>query len=110
MSDDPQRESREPGQAITRPDGTSLHVELYGPAATARRCVFTHGWGADSTEWYYARKQLADTFHVIVWDLPGLGRSLQPSDQDYSLDRMADDLAAVLAGTAGGRPAVLVGA
>jgi pimeloyl-ACP methyl ester carboxylesterase len=83
-------------------------VESYGPA-DGPPLVFTHGWGADSTEWYYARKQLADTFHVIVWDLPGLGRSLQPSDQDYSLDRMADDLAAVIAGTAGGRPAVLVG-
>ena len=30
---------------------------------------------ANSTAWDYLRKELADDFRLIVWDLPGLARS-----------------------------------
>ena len=43
-----------------------------------------------------------------MWDLPGLGLSTRPDDRDFSLEKMARDLGAVL-DLAGGRPAVLVG-
>ena len=80
---------------------------MYGPS-DAPPIVLTHGWGADSTEWYYAKKALSRRFRLIAWDLPGLGRSTRPTNNDYSLENMADDLDAV-ASLAGGRPVVLMG-
>jgi pimeloyl-ACP methyl ester carboxylesterase len=44
----------------------------------------------------------------MVWDLPGLGRSTRPTNQDYRLENLAGDLQAVLA-LAGDRPSVLLG-
>ncbi len=92
---------------LRRPDGTELRVETYGPD-DAPPIVLTHGWGANSDEWYYQKRYLAGRFRLIVWDLAGLGWSSQPANRDFSLEKMAADLEAVL-GLAGGRPAVLVG-
>jgi pimeloyl-ACP methyl ester carboxylesterase len=94
-------------ERLRRPDGTELRVESYGPA-DAPPIVLTHGWGANSAEWYYAKKYLADRFRLIVWDLPGLGLSRKPDTNDYSLEKLARDLDAVLA-LAGDRPAILLG-
>jgi pimeloyl-ACP methyl ester carboxylesterase len=69
--------------------------------------VFTHGWGADSDLWQYARRDLVPAYRVVTWDIRGLGASTQPTDRDYSLDRMAEDLKAVVASVDG--PVVLVG-
>jgi pimeloyl-ACP methyl ester carboxylesterase len=92
---------------LPRPDGTELHVEIYGPP-DAPPIVLTHGAGANSTSWYYAKRHLADRFRLIVWDFPGVGRSRGPESGDYSLEKHARDLEAVLS-VAGDRPAVLVG-
>ena len=93
-------------QRIKRSDGTELHVEFYGPA-DAQPIVFTHGWSLNSTVWYYAKRTLAEKYRLIVWDLPGLGLSTEPRTKDYSLEKMAADLEAVI-GVAG-RPVILVG-
>ncbi|HEX4164798.1 MAG TPA: alpha/beta fold hydrolase [Bryobacteraceae bacterium] len=71
--------------------------------------VFTHGWSTSSTEWYYAKRQLAGQFRLILWDLPGLGASGRPADGDYSLERMARDLRVVVSTVAKDKPVVLVG-
>ncbi len=92
---------------LRRPDGTELHVEVLGPQE-GPVVVLTHGWGVDGTEWSYVKRQLGKTHRLIVWDLPGMGRSKGPDNGDYSLETMARDLDAVL-GLAGGRPAVLAG-
>ncbi len=92
---------------LQRPDGSELQVESYGPA-DAPPLILTHGWGMNSTEWHYLKRRLTDQFRVIVWDLPGLGLSTQPTNNDYSLENLARDLEAVLALT-GGRPAILLG-
>jgi pimeloyl-ACP methyl ester carboxylesterase len=94
-------------QRIKRPDGTELQVEMYGPR-DGQPIVLTHGWGPNSTEWYYLKRRLATRFRLIVWDLPGTGLSSRPSDNNFSLERLAGHLEAVLA-LAGGRPAILVG-
>lgn len=93
-------------QRLTRPDGSEIHVEFYG-SEQAPPLILTHGWGPDSTVWYYAKKQLAEQFRVIVWDLPGLGKSKRPKNQDYSLEKFAHDLDAVLALV--DQPAILLG-
>jgi pimeloyl-ACP methyl ester carboxylesterase len=92
---------------LPRPDGTSLYVERYGPA-DAPAVVLTHGAGANRTSWYYAIRALSQRFQVLVWDMPGLGHSDKPRRGDYSLERHAHDLEAVL-GVAAGQRAVLVG-
>jgi pimeloyl-ACP methyl ester carboxylesterase len=105
--DEPKETLRGTVQRLRRPDGAELHVELYGPEG-GTPVVLTPGWGLDSDEWYYAKKELGDRFRLIAWDLPGLGRSSRPADNDWDLDKLAGHLGAVLA-LAGERPAVLVG-
>jgi pimeloyl-ACP methyl ester carboxylesterase len=94
-------------QRIRRPDGTELHVELSGPE-NGTPVVVTHGWGLDRREWLYLKEDLSTRHRVIAWDLPGLGRSSGPANNDWSLEKLAGDLDAVLK-LAGHRPAVLVG-
>ncbi|MBV9122722.1 MAG: alpha/beta hydrolase [Planctomycetes bacterium] len=105
--DQPKAETPGDTQRLRLPDGTTLRVESCGPP-DGDPVVLTHGWGLDSHEWYYARKELAGRFRVITWDLPGLGASDRPADRDWALEKLARDLDAVLA-LAGGRPVVLVG-
>jgi pimeloyl-ACP methyl ester carboxylesterase len=105
--EDPRSERTGEVHTITRPDGSVLRVECYGPV-DAPPIIFTHGWGANSAEWFYQKRHLADRFRLIVWDEPGLGLSKKPDNNDYRLENLAADLEAVL-GLAGNRPAVLVG-
>ncbi len=92
---------------ISRSDGTVLHVESHGPHE-APAVILTHGAGTDRTSWYYVIRALAGRYRVIVWDMPGLGKSSRPGDGDYSLERHARDLEAVLA-IVGDRRVVLAG-
>ena len=92
---------------ISRPDGSEIRVECYGPL-DAPPIIWTHGWGANSTEWFYQKRYLADRFRLIIWDEPGLGLSKKPDNNDYRLENLAADLEAVVT-FAGDRPAVLVG-
>jgi pimeloyl-ACP methyl ester carboxylesterase len=106
-ADEPRPDRGAERAEVRRPDGTVLHVEFDGPP-DAPPVVLTHGWGADGTEWSHLRRALAGRFRLIIWDLPGLGLSTPPANHDFSLEKLARDLEAVL-GLAGGRPAVLVG-
>ena len=109
VGDAPSAQSVQEGivSRLGRPDGSRLHVECHGPEG-APAVILTHGWGADRTEWDYLRRDLAARFRLIVWDLPGLGRSSQPANHDYRLENLANDLQAVLA-LAGDQPAILLG-
>lgn len=105
--DEPKMQRSAETQRLSRPDGSEIHVEFYG-SPDAPPLILTHGWGPNSTVWYYAKKQLADQFRVIVWDLPGIGKSTKPKNRDYSIEKYACDLEAVLS-LAGDRPAILLG-
>lgn len=94
-------------QRIARPDGSVLQVEFYGPE-DGQPIILSHGWGPNSTVWYYAKRLLSDRFRVIVWDLPGLGKSTRPKNNDYSVEKFARDLEAVVA-IAGDKPVFLLG-
>ncbi|WP_235018885.1 alpha/beta fold hydrolase [Tolypothrix sp. NIES-4075] len=94
-------------QRLSRPDGSVLQVEFYGPE-DGQPIIMSHGWGPNSTVWYYAKRQLSDRFRVIVWDLPGLGKSSRPKNNDYSIEKYARDLEAVIA-IAGDKPVFLLG-
>jgi pimeloyl-ACP methyl ester carboxylesterase len=105
--DDPRHERGGEIHRIRRPDGSELHVEVFG-RTDGPTVVLTHGWGATVTEWYYLRRQFGDRYRLVAWDLPSLGKSKGPDDRDYGLERLAADLRAVL-DEAGGGPAVLLG-
>jgi len=95
------------GQMVGGPSGSLLHVETHGPA-DAPPIIFTHGWGMDRTMWRYAKAELGDRFRLILWDLPGLGRSRAAPHGRIALEDFAADLAALTLMTEGPRP-VLVG-
>jgi len=92
---------------LKRADGTNIHAEIFGRSG-APTLLLTHGWSTDGTEWYYAKRQLARQFRLIVWDLPGLGETDSWADRNLSLERMATDLHSVLS-LSDGKPVVLVG-
>lgn len=106
-ADEPKRIRSRTVQRLPRPDGSVLQVEFYGPE-DGQPIILSHGWGPNSTVWYYAKRQLSDRFRVIVWDLPGLGKSSKPNNKDYSLEKYARDLEAVVA-IAGDKPVILLG-
>ncbi len=45
-------------QRVRRPDGSELHAEWYG-APDGEPIVLAPGWGIDSTEFYYLKRQLS---------------------------------------------------
>jgi len=91
---------------VYRPDGTQISVEVFGREGPT--LVATHGWGTDSREWAYLQQALANGMRVILWDLPGMGRSTRPHNDDYSLEKFANDLRAVVR-LAGENRVILVG-
>ncbi len=104
---DEPREARGEGEMVLSPDGTALHVETFGPAG-APTLILTHGWGLNSTAWWYTKRALGSRFRLVTWDLPGLGRSKKPVDGKFTIDRFAQALGAVVE-HAGPGPVVLVG-
>ena len=99
--------SRGTEHRVKRPDGSELFAQTFGPD-DAPAIVMTHGWSVDSTEWDYSRDALAKGHRLILWDLPGLGKSSRPTNNDFSLENLARDLDAIV-GLAGGQPVVLLG-
>lgn len=99
--------ARTASHEVRAPDGSKLHVETSG-LSTGPTIILTHGWGLDSTAWGDAKQKLGARFRVLAWDLPGLGRSGQPPDGVYSIDRFAQALGAVVE-SAGSGPFLLVG-
>src|SRR3712207_5739023 len=65
-NDEPTGDRSPEAQRLVRPDGSEIHVEFYGPP-DAQPIIMTHGWGPNSTVWYYAKKQLSQRFRLILW-------------------------------------------
>lgn len=105
--DEPKMQRSQETQQLLQPDGSTIQVEFCGQPG-APLLVLTHGWGPNSTVWYYAKKQLAEHFRIVVWDLPGLGKSTKPKTKNYSIEKYAQDLEAVLS-LIGDQPAILLG-
>ena len=86
--------------------GSSLAVVRQGPMG-APTLVLTHGWGADRGDWRYVADALPKDFHLVLWDLPGLGESTPTEGHDYSMQALASDLDRVVDSVNG--PVILVG-
>ncbi|MGW5516875.1 alpha/beta fold hydrolase [Nocardia africana] len=77
-------------------DGTRLFYAQAGTAG-ARPVVFVHAWALNSGMWnYQVPAVLAAGLRCVVFDRRGHGRSDLPG-HGYDLDRLADDLADLLA-------------
>lgn len=103
---------RSSGQMVLSPTGSELYVEAEGDEA-GPVLIATHGWGLDSTIWHYLKRDLAaqrakSPHQLIVWDLPGAGRSKAPSLKQVSLTSFARDLDALIQGVSP-RPVILLG-
>ena len=103
----PTRAVRGEGEVIQGQSGSQLYIERHGPTG-ASPIIFTHGWGMDSTFWNYAKADLGERFQLILWDLPGLGRSKLPPSGKAALEVFAIDLEGLVTGL-GDRKPVLVG-
>jgi pimeloyl-ACP methyl ester carboxylesterase len=94
---------------VTAPDGTALHVEVFGPDG-APTIVLTHGWTCALRFWTYQIQALVPDVRVVAWDFRGHGESAPAASGDYSIDAFGDDLQAVLEATLPeGERAVLAG-
>ncbi len=88
---------------VTAPDGILLAVYAHGEPA-APTVVAVHGYPDDHTVWDRVVADLAADHHVVTYDVRGAGASDVPRDRaGYHLDRLADDLLAVLDAVAPGR-------
>ncbi len=93
---------------ILRPDGSKLYGEIRGNDESPT-LIFTHGWSLNSSAWQYVNATLSHKFQVVTWDLAGLGKSRGPSNNNYRLEKFADDLRAILEHVAPSGPVILVG-
>jgi pimeloyl-ACP methyl ester carboxylesterase len=93
--DNPKAERYPQQQRIERPDGSIINVE-HGGIKGKQTIVFLHGWNSNSMQWYYQKKHFEKDYHLVLMDHAGLGKSKRPANRDYSLEKLAADLKAVI--------------
>jgi pimeloyl-ACP methyl ester carboxylesterase len=86
---------------VVSADGTALHAEVFGPA-DGHTIVLAHGWTEQLGFWGPVIDVLVRRGQrVVAYDLRGHGRSDPAADDDYTLERFGEDVAAVLAAASG---------
>ncbi|MFJ4423278.1 SDR family oxidoreductase [Streptomyces bobili] len=73
--------------------------------------VLVHGYPDSKEVWSEVASQLADRFHVVLYDVRGHGRSSAPRPLrgGFTLEKLTDDFLAVADAVSPGRPVHLVG-
>ncbi|GAA1246010.1 alpha/beta hydrolase [Prauserella halophila] len=97
---------------VTASDGTRLAVETGEPAGGAGSpvtLVLVHGWTQDRRTWDRVVGELASPVRTVRYDLRGHGDSEPAGPESATIDRLADDLAEVIATQAPSGPVVLAG-
>ena len=90
-------------------DKVELHWQTAG---TGPLVVCCNGVGVGTFFWKYLAEHLRQNFTVLLWDYRGHGRSdrrLDPTSADLSIERHADDLAAILDHLEWSEPALVCG-
>src|SRR5262245_53990577 len=81
---------------VAAPNGVDLYYELHGSAGEP--LVLVHGFTGDMTDWRHQIRDLAGTFHLLVLDNRGHGRSHAPVEESaYTIEQMAEDVEALAA-------------
>ena len=78
---------------VRGPRASQLYTETYPGHGTV---VFTHGYCLTEAVWHYQKRDLADDFGLVTWDLPGHGHSPGVAPGRLSLGFCADALARVI--------------
>ncbi|GAA2864653.1 alpha/beta hydrolase [Streptosporangium fragile] len=111
----PDLEAGEPfGELRGRPvtvatsDGVSLYAEVDGEEEAPLTVVLCHGYTLNLDSWHYQRRDLRDSYRLVLWDQRSHGRSPRATPEGSTIDRLGDDLAEVLDALVPG-PCVLVG-
>ena len=99
---------------IPTSDGRILHAQVDTPAGWATgdpTIVLVHGFALDLSTWQHQRRALREVGRVVVYDHRGHGRSMEAYDPDQGIviDRLGEDLAAVIEACAPSGDIVLVG-
>lgn len=96
------------GQFLTEIDGLDIHfIHVRSPHAQARPLILTHGWPGSIVEFLDAIPLLVDpvahggraedAFHVVVPSLPGYGFSGKPDRTGWSVERIGEAWAQLMA-------------
>lgn len=96
-------------QEFRASDGTALHVRVDGPADARDTLVLVHGWTQDHRTWDRVLPHLSPARRTLRYDLRGHGRSAPARPGTATIERLADDLAELLAERAGEGRLVLAG-
>ncbi|MFE7614498.1 SDR family oxidoreductase [Streptomyces sp. NPDC057496] len=93
-----------------RTGGIELCVVELGDAARPT-VVLVHGYPDSKEVWTEVAKQLADRWHVVLYDVRGHGRSTAPKPLrgGFTLEKLTDDFLAVADAVSPDRPVHLVG-
>ncbi|MFF0542840.1 alpha/beta fold hydrolase [Nocardia thailandica] len=103
---------RERRVVVAAGDGVPLVVREYGARDAAVTVVLVHGHCLRSESWTAVRDVLLrddPAVRVVCYDHRGHGESGKAGRETYTLERLADDLGAVLDAVVPGGPVVLVG-
>ncbi len=96
-------------RSVRSRDGVELAV-LVGGATDGEAIVLVHGYPDTKELWRDVAAELAPRFRVIAYDVRGAGESGAPrGPAAYDIERLGDDLQAVLDALAPGQPVHLVG-
>lgn len=107
----PDRAVRSQSRVVTSSDGTRIAVYEHGRhVAEAPTVILAHGYPDSATLWDGVVKELAPRYHVVTYYTRGSGDSDHPeAADDYQLELLAEDFAAVRDAVATGKPVHLFG-
>jgi pimeloyl-ACP methyl ester carboxylesterase len=105
----PPRSPRGRRRTVTTDDGVDLHVEVSGSPRSDVTVVLCHGYGLNLESWGFQREALRAKARVVTWDQRGHGRSGHGSPEQCRIERLGEDLLAVLQAAVPAGPIVLVG-
>lgn len=91
--------------------GIDLAVYIWGvPAPGKPTVVLVHGYPDSANVWDRVAERLAERYHVVAYDVRGIGRSGCPSRvRDFDLEHLVGDLAAVTDAVSPDSPIHLLG-
>ena len=79
-------------------DGLDIHfLHVRSPRADAMPLVMTHGWPGSVVEFLKVIGPLSETFHLVIPSLPGYGFSGRPAGKGWTIERIADAWAQLMA-------------
>jgi pimeloyl-ACP methyl ester carboxylesterase len=113
MMVDKRAEARSGDLRVMTDDGVLLAVHDCGPQTAQRTVVFLHGFCLTSASWAgqiaYLSRRYGSSVRLISYDHRGHGRSGPAPMSTYRIDRLAEDLAQVLAAAQVSGQVTLVG-